>query len=121
MKILVIIILFLLISPGFSLAYGSDSSSSAAPGLNLPEIRPDIFFNLLQNITNYLSNTFGSGQLPNISNLTPQPNLKSLNLSPSGGVLNQVIGIITKIIQIFINLVTLFIKQIFLLVPQQQK
>lgn len=126
MKILIIITIFLIVlllvetDATLTLAYGPQSSTAAAPGVNLPQVSLDTIFNILKNFTNYFNQSFGSGQLPNIPNLAPQPSLGGLNLGPSGGVLNQIVGIATKIIQVFINLVILFVKQMFLLVPQQQ-
>ncbi len=122
MVVTIFLIVFMLVEVDttITLAYGTQSSTAAAPGVNLPQVSPDMVFNLLKNITNYFNNVFSSGQLPNIPNLAPQPSLGGLNLGTSGGVLNQIVGIATKIIQVFINLVILFVKQMFLLVPQQK-
>ena len=127
MKVLIIVTIFLIIlllvevDTTIVLAYGLNSSSQTTPqGVNLPQVTLDGVFNLFKNITNYFNNTFSSGQLPGIPDLASRPILGGLNLGPSGGVLNQVVGIVTKIIQVFINLVILFVRQIFLLAPKQQ-
>ncbi len=119
--ILLIVLLLVEVDTTLTLAYGPNSSTAAAPGVNLPQVSPDSVFDVLKDVADYFNKSFGSGQLPDIPNLAPQPSPGGLNLGSGGGVLNQIIGIVTKIIQVFINLVILFVKQMFLLVPQQQR